>query len=108
MQHVIVTATATSVSCTPDPIQIYRDDQFIRFSLGVDTAWDNDAISFNSSWPGGAPMLDVSGTFIANANTPLAANITSPVTYGVTFKVIHTVTGNKFTHDPEVENQPQP
>ncbi|MDP9193010.1 MAG: hypothetical protein M3P06_15020 [Acidobacteriota bacterium] len=108
MQHVIVTATATGVSCAPDPIQIYRDDQFIRFSLGKDTAWGNDAISFGDTWPGGAPMLDVSGTFIANANTPLPATITGTVTYGVTFRVTHTPTGNKFTHDPEVENQPQP
>ena len=108
MQHVIVTAiSATTVVCTPNPIQIYHDDQFIRFSVGPDTVWGNDPINFGDTWPGGSANLDVSGTFIANCNSPLPDGAL-PATYSVSFKVVHKPTNTPLTHDPEVENQPQP
>jgi hypothetical protein len=107
MQHVVVTATAVEVSCTPDPISIYRDDQFIRFSLGKDTAWGIDPIVFGLTWPGGAANLDVANTFVANCNKPLP-DAAPAQTYGVTFNVIHVPTGTAYHHDPEVENQPEP
>jgi len=107
MQHVIVTATEEGVSCKPNPIQIYRDDQFIRFSLGPNTAWDANPIVFGPTWPGGPANLDVSDTYIANGNTSLTDSVPMEK-YSVTFNVRHIPTSQQFSHDPEIENQPEP
>ena len=109
MQHVTVTAVTNKlVKCDPNPIQIWRDDQMIRFQLGKDTEWAaSDPIVFSKGWPGGAPMPDVNDTFVADANNPLAESA-APETYSVTFHVTHTPSGNALTHDPDIENQPEP
>jgi hypothetical protein len=108
MQHVIVTATAEGVVTVPDPIHVYRDDQFIRFGLGPATAWEGaNPITFSENWPGGPANLDVNDTYIAYVNNPLAENGEAEK-YGVTFKVVHVPTGTRFRHDPEVVNEPRP
>lgn len=114
MQHVIVTADAKgNITCSPDPIQIYRDDQFIRLSPGANTSWGTPEnpnappIILGGGWPGGEAHLDVNNTCVADANNPLAPNA-QMVTYSVTFLAFHTETLLGGRHDPPIENQPEP
>lgn len=121
MQHVTVSVSKLgNVTCKPEPIQIYRDDQLIRLQLDDDAAWGNQGDSVPpvkspvevdpdpTKWPGSAAMYDAAtNTYVLDGSNPLQRGAPAE-TYKMYITAHHTLTGKGQRHDPDVENQSQP
>lgn len=114
VQHIIVTWTPSGIQTVPQSINIWTDDQELKFILGPDTEWGPNPVVFNKlplgnlsiqPWTGSDAEPGPKNTIRAKGPGP----VSELTMYAYTVSV--TQAGNPATlrsHDPEIYNQPQP
>lgn len=118
MQHVTVSVSKNgTLTCKPEPIQIYRDDQLIRLQLDDETQWGQQGdpvpplvnpVELDTNWPGSAPMYDAAtNTYVLDGSNALQRGVPAE-TYKMWITAYNRASGTSDRHDPDVENQSQP